>query len=188
MADKISALPAAASLDGSELVPVVQGGITSKTTAAALAGCPGPGGGSLQNVCHLELVNRNTDFPLQTIFTPPKAGNYIFLIAGIDWAGSGGITFTMTGGKLGGQTLTGNAVLPAPNDTPEFWEQAATRLPRRHHSGANFDHKLKPCLSDGAKIFVLHGHREARVTHPPCSSIRRPGACQRCNSCNATRG
>lgn len=37
MDSPISALPAAAALDGSELLPIVQGGVTKVTTVAAVA-------------------------------------------------------------------------------------------------------------------------------------------------------
>jgi hypothetical protein len=44
---KISALPEAADLDGTELVPVVQAGTTKKTTAQDIADLGGGGGGSV---------------------------------------------------------------------------------------------------------------------------------------------
>ncbi len=47
---KVSALPAAAALDGSELVPVVQGGATVRTTAQAVADLAG--GGTLTLIPH----------------------------------------------------------------------------------------------------------------------------------------
>lgn len=47
MGDKISALPAATSLDGTELVPIVQGGATKKVTGLILRNPAGAAGGDL---------------------------------------------------------------------------------------------------------------------------------------------
>lgn len=106
MADKISALPAASPLTGAELVPVVQGGTTVKCLTSAIAGCPGPGGGSCQNVFHLELVNRGTDFPLQTIFQPTRAGNYQMMLSGIDSVNTWNINAKLFATYLGGSSPT----------------------------------------------------------------------------------
>lgn len=48
MGDKISALPAATSLDGTELVPIVQGGATKKVTGLILRNPVGPASGDLE--------------------------------------------------------------------------------------------------------------------------------------------
>ena len=47
MGDKISALPAATSLDGTELIPIVQGGATKKVTGLILRNPAGVAGGDL---------------------------------------------------------------------------------------------------------------------------------------------
>lgn len=47
MGDKISALPAATSVDGTELVPIVQGGATKKVTGSILRSPVGSAGGDL---------------------------------------------------------------------------------------------------------------------------------------------
>ena len=47
MGDKISALPAATSVDGTELVPIVQGGATKKVTGLILRNPAGAAGGDL---------------------------------------------------------------------------------------------------------------------------------------------
>lgn len=47
MGDKISALPAATSVDGTELVPIVQGGATKKVTGLILRSPVGAAGGDL---------------------------------------------------------------------------------------------------------------------------------------------
>lgn len=120
MADKISALPAASTLDGSELVPVVQGGVTKHVAAAALASCPpGP---TPPNGLHLALVNQGADFPLQTIFTPTKAGNYLITVSGIDWAGIGNIQTTMTRVCLGGYNWANSLSLNGPGGEPVIGE------------------------------------------------------------------
>ena len=64
MADKISALPAVGTLTGAKLVPVVQGGVTSQTTASALAGCP-PGS-------PVRLLGQGADIPKTLFWTAPR--------------------------------------------------------------------------------------------------------------------
>jgi hypothetical protein len=73
---------------------------------------------TMKNVCHLELINRGTDFPLQTIFQPTKVGNYLISISGIDSATSNNINLTMVGEMLGGMVQGGSYTLYGPGDVP----------------------------------------------------------------------
>lgn len=59
---RISELPLADALTGAELVPVVQGGVTSRTTTDDIAGLGGGGGGGGSTVTAMAVINNVGDF------------------------------------------------------------------------------------------------------------------------------
>jgi hypothetical protein len=77
-----------------------------------------PVSSGLRNVLHLELLNRGSDFPLQTIYQPTKAGNYLIVIGGMDWLGQNNIGLSLTAVFLGGGVTGTNGNLNSPTGNP----------------------------------------------------------------------
>lgn len=74
--EKISELEAAAALDGTELVPVVQGGETVKTTTQDIADLGGGGAGYL--VYTALLTQTGTDAPVATVLENTLGGAVVW--------------------------------------------------------------------------------------------------------------
>lgn len=94
---KISALPVSLGLDGTELVPIVDGGVTQRTTTSAIAALGGSGGGSssliqIANNASFATITESLDtiIPLD----PTLFGGAFYRLQGSDlaWGGAGNET------------------------------------------------------------------------------------------------
>lgn len=111
MADTtIADLPAAGAITGDELVPIVKGGVTSKTTASAL-------GGAAYKVYRALLSQSGTDAPVATILentlgdtpviTRDDLGNYVITLAGAFPQNKTACIFSVDGVYANAFTVTG---------------------------------------------------------------------------------
>lgn len=115
MGDKISQLPAATSVDGTEIVPIVQGGATKKVTGLILRNPAGPASGDLTGnypnptlaaITTAQTVGSATQVPVVTVDTKGR-------VTGLTTAANpqGTVTSVVGGTGLTGGTITSTGTL-----------------------------------------------------------------------------
>ena len=115
MGDKISQLPAATSVDGTEIVPIVQGGATKKVTGLILRNPAGPASGDLTGnypnptlaaITTAQTVGSGTQIPVVTVDTKGR-------VTGLTTAANpqGTVTSVVGGTGLTGGTITSTGTL-----------------------------------------------------------------------------
>ena len=115
MGDKISQLPAATSVDGTEIVPIVQGGATKKVTGLILRNPAGPASGDLTGnypnptlaaITTAQTVGSGTQIPVVTVDTKGR-------VTGVTTAANpqGTVTSVVGGTGLTGGTITSTGTL-----------------------------------------------------------------------------
>jgi hypothetical protein len=141
---KISAFPAAGALGGTEIVPVVTGGVNKRTTTQAIANLGGGGGGSssliqIANAASFTTIPESLDTLIP--MDPTLFGGALYRLQGSDmaWGGAGNETKinVLTNGFYSlhcaivvtpGTELYGVAMTPYLDGAPVFYTEYGTAL------------------------------------------------------------